>query len=125
MQLPHVFIAFFMPDQAFPHVFIAFWHPLGFLLGAHWVLLGSPFRHVGGLWSFLGILWGQNGARNTKMRVSKSILAQVDVARGSQRLSMGQFWEDFHHLLCAMLYFVMFFRKKGFVHAVWYLDLDS
>ena len=38
MQLPHVFIAFFMCDQAFPHVFITFWDPLGFLLGAHWGL---------------------------------------------------------------------------------------
>ena len=27
--------------------------------------------------------------------------------------------------LCAILYFRMFFCKKGFVHAVWYLDLDS
>ena len=54
MQLPHVFIAFFMRDQAFPHVFIALLAPLGFLLGAHWDLLGSPFRHVGGAVELLG-----------------------------------------------------------------------
>ena len=91
MQLSHVFIAFFMCDQAFPHVFIAFLAPPSFLLGAQWALLGSPFRDGVVLWSFLGILWVQNGARNIKMRVSKAILAQVEVARGSQRLLMGQF----------------------------------
>ena len=48
MQLPHVFIAFSMRYEAFPHVFIAFLAPPSFLLGAHWALLGSPFRHVGG-----------------------------------------------------------------------------
>ena len=32
---------------------------------------------------------------------------------------MGRFWEDVHHLLCAILYFRMWFCKKGFVHAVW------
>ena len=112
MQLPHVFIAFFMRDQAFPHVFIAVWHPLGFLLGAHWDLLGLLLDMLEGLWSFLGILWGQNGARNIKMRVSKSILAQVEVARGSQRVSMGRFGEDVHHLLCAIWYIGIFFARK-------------
>ena len=82
----HVFIAFVMRDQAFPDVFIAVWHPLGFLLGAHWVLLGLLFGMLEELWSFLGILWGQNGARNIKMRVINAILAQVEVAKGSQRL---------------------------------------
>ena len=74
--------------------------------------LGSPSRYVGGLWSFLGILWGQNGARNIKMRVSKSILAQVEVARGSQRVSMGRFWEDVHHLFCAIWYIGIFKVRK-------------
>ena len=54
--------------------------PLGVLLGM-----------LEGLWLFLGIFWVQNEARNVKMRVSKAILAQVEVARGSQRLSMGRF----------------------------------
>ena len=39
---------------------------------------------------------------------------------------MVRFGEDVRHLLCAIRYFRMyFFCKKGFVHAVWYLDLDS
>ena len=112
MQLPHVFIVFFMRDQAFPHVFIALLAPLGFLLepiGFSWSLL---FGMLEGLWSFLGILWAKNGARNIKMRVSKAILAQVEVARGSQRLSKGRFWEDFHHSFCAIWYFGMFFVSK-------------
>ena len=90
--------------------------------GRFWRALESP---LGSPWSFLGMFWVQNGARNVKMRVSKAILAQVEVARGSQRLSMGRFWEDFHHLLCAIWYVGVFFGKKGFVHIVWYLDLDS
>ena len=117
MQLPHVFIAFFMRDQAFPHVFSTVWHPLGL----SWGLL---FEMLVGLWSFLGILWGQNGARNIKMRVIKAILAQVEVARGSQRLS-GFDFETIFMTSCVLFgIFVYFFGGKGFVHAVWYLDLD-
>ena len=67
------------------------------------------------LWSFLGIFWVHSGARNVKMRVSKAILAQVEVVRASQRLSMGRFGEDVPHLLCAIWYFGTFVCKKGFV----------
>ena len=112
MQLPHVVIAFVMCDQTFLHVFIAFLAPPSFLLepiGFSWGLL---FGMLEELWSFLCILWGQNGARNIKMRVSKSILAQVEVARGSQRVSMGRFWEDVHHLFCAVWYFAILFVRK-------------
>ena len=105
MQLPHVFIAFFMRDQPFPHVFSTVWHALG----VSWGLL---FEMLVGLWSFLGIHWVQNGARNIKMRVSKAILAQVEVARGSHRLSMDRFWGDVHHLVCAIWYFGMFLVSK-------------
>ena len=77
--------------------------------GLSWGLL---FSMLVGLWSFMGILWVQNEVRNIKMRVSKAILADVEVARGSQRLSMGWFWEDVHHLFCALLYFGMFFVSK-------------
>ena len=112
MQLPHVFIAFFICDEAFPHVFIAFWHPQASFwepIGLSW---GFLFGMLEGLWSFLGILWFQNGARNIKIRVSKAISAQVEVARGSQTLSMGRFGEDFHHLLYAIRYFGTFSCKK-------------
>ena len=109
MQLSRVFIAFFMCEEAFPHLFIAFLHPQASFwepIGLSWGLL---FSMMEGLWSFLGILWFQNGARNIKMRVSKAILAQVEVARGSRRLSMGRICDDFHHLLCAIWYFGVFF----------------
>ena len=86
------------------------------------VLLGM----LEGLWLFLGIVWVQNGARNDKMRVSKAILAHVEVAKGSQRLSMGQFWEDVQHLLFAIRYFGMFFVRKvsciQFGTLTWTLD---
>ena len=55
--------------------------------------LGSPFGHVGG--SVLGIIWVQNGARHVNMRVLRAILAQVEVARGSQKLSRARFWKEF------------------------------
>ncbi len=53
MQLPHVFIAFFMCDEAFPHVFIAFWHPQASFwepIGLSWGLL---FGMLEGLWTLL------------------------------------------------------------------------
>ena len=118
MQLSRVFIAFFMRDQAFPHVFVAFCHLQGSFLepiGLSWGLL---FEMVVVLCSILGILWVQNGASNVEMRVSKAILAQVEVAMGSQRLSKGRFWEDVHHSCCAILVFWYIFCKQGFVHVV-------
>ena len=53
--------------------------------------LGVLFETLEGLWLFLGIVWVQNVARIVKMRVSKAILAQVEVARRSQSLSMHRF----------------------------------
>ena len=69
-----------------------------------------------GLWLFLGIVWVLNGARNVKMRV---FWAQVEVARGSQRLS-GNDFETIFLTLCVLFGIsVYFFGEKGFVHAVW------
>ena len=80
------------------------------------------FGILEGLWLLLGIVWVQNGGRNVKMRV---YLAQVEVARGSQRLS-GFDFEMIFMISCVLFgIFVYFFGEKGFVHAVWYLDLDS
>ena len=70
----------------FWHLQASFWEPIGL----SWGLL---FEMQVGLWSFFAILWVHNGARNIEMRVSKAILAQVEVARGSQ-LSGSQ-WADF------------------------------
>ena len=53
--------------------------------------LGVLFDMLEGLWLFLGIVWVQNGARSVTMRVSKAILVEGEVARGSQRLSMRRF----------------------------------
>ena len=63
----------------------------GGTLRALWgVLLGM----LEGLWSLLGICV-QHGARNVNMRVLRAILAQVEVARGSQRLSRDRFCQEF------------------------------
>ena len=67
---------------------VEFKRVLGTLLGA---LLGVPFGMLEGLWLFLGIVRVQSGARSVKMTGAGAILAQVDVARGSLRLSMHCF----------------------------------
>ena len=94
-----------MPKERQRSIFEGFGGPFESPLG---VLLGM----LEGLWLFLGIVWVQNGARNIKMRVSKAILAQVEVAKGSQRLSMGRFWEDF--ITCSVLFgmLVCFFVRN-------------
>ena len=84
----------------------------GRVLGPFESPLGGPFGHVGGAVELLGHLFGQNGTRNVKMRAPKAILARVEVARGSQRHSMGRFWGDVPHLLCVVLYFGTFSCKK-------------
>ena len=61
-------------------------------LRALWGVLSGMLE---GLWSLLGIIWVQYGARNVNMRVLRAILAQEEVARGSQRLSRDRFWKDF------------------------------
>ena len=104
-----------MPKERQRSILGGFGGPLRALWGP---LLGM----LEGLWLFLGIVWVQNGARNVKMRV---YLAQVEVARGSQRLS-GFDFETIFMTSCVLFgIFVYFFGEKGFVHAVWYLDLDS
>ena len=72
--------------------------------------LGVLFDTLEGLWLFLGILLDQNGARSVTMRVSKAILAQVEVARGSQKHSMGRFGGDVPHLLRCVALFCMLAR---------------
>ena len=91
MQLSHVFIAFFMCDEAFPHVFIAFWHPQASFWEPIGLSGGLLFGMLEGPVELLGHPLGPKWSRNIKMRVSKAILAQVEVARGPQRLSMGRF----------------------------------
>ena len=73
-----------VPKELQRSILEGFWGPLRALWGA---LLGM----LEGLWLFLGIVGVQNEARSVKMRVSKAILAQVEVARGSRRLSKRRF----------------------------------
>ena len=63
MQLPHVFIAFFMCEEAFPHVFIAFghpkasfWEPIGLSWGLLFGMLEGPVELLG---HPLGPKWSQ------------------------------------------------------------------
>ena len=88
-------------------------------MGALW---GPLLGMLEGLWLFLGIVWVQNGARNVKMRV---YLAQVEVARGSQRLS-GFDFETIFMTSCVLFgVFVYFLVRKALCMQFWYLDFDS
>ncbi len=49
-------------------------------------VLGSLFGHVGGLWSFLGSVWVQKLGSIVHGRISKAILAQVEVPGGGRKL---------------------------------------
>ena len=91
-----------MPKERQRSILGGFGGPLRALWGP---LLGM----LEGLWLFLGIVWVQNGARNVKMRV---YLAQVEVARGSQRLSGFDFERIF--ITCCVLcgVFVCFLVSK-------------
>ena len=85
-----VFLAFLqnifkgVPEELQRSILEGFWGPFESPLGV-------LFDTLEGLWLFLGIVWVQNGARSVMMRVSKAILAQVEVARRSRRLSMHRF----------------------------------
>ena len=106
MQLPHVFIAFFMCDQAFPNVFIACWYPLGFLLGAHWVLLGSPLRHVGGV----------VGPKCSQKHQDEGLKIDLGSSRGSQGVSEGLNGSILGRCSSLVLCYLVFwysFCKKG------------
>ena len=63
-----------------------------------------------GLWLFLGIVWVQSGARNVK---TGAYLAQVEVDRGSQRLSGFDFKTMFMTLCVLVCSFVYFLVRKA------------
>ena len=73
-----------MPKEFQRSILEGFWGPFESPLGV-------LFETLEGLWLFLGIVWVQNGGRSVTMRVSKAILVEVEVARGSQRLLMHRF----------------------------------
>ena len=112
MQLPHVFIAFFMCDQAFPHVFIAFRDPLGFLLGAHWVLLGSPFRHVVEAVELLGHPLGPKWSQKHQ---DEGLKIDLGSSRSSQGVSEGLNGSILGRcsslVLCYLVYWYVFCKK--------------
>ena len=104
-----VFIFFFqgVPKELQRSILEGFWGPFESPLGV-------LFDTLEGLWLFLGIVWIQNGARSVTMRVSKEILARVEMVRGSQRLSMHRFKKDFRHLVRVIGYFCRLFFVRRF-----------
>ena len=82
MFLQHIFKG--VPKELQRSILEVFWGPFESPLGV-------LFDTLKGLWLFLGIVWVQNRARSVTKRVSKAILAQVEVVRGSQSLSMHRF----------------------------------
>ena len=80
--------------------------------------LGVLFETLEGLWLFLGIVWVQNVARIVKMRVSKAILVQVEVARGLSEVLNALILKRFASFVVVFFWvlLVCYFREKGFVH---------
>ena len=116
MQLPHVFIAFFMCDQAFPHVFIALLAPPGFLLGAHWALLGSPFRDVGGAVELLGHPLGPKWSQKHQDEGLKSDLGSSRGGQGVSEAPNGSILGRCSSLVVCYLVCWYVFCKQGVVH---------
>ena len=115
MQLPHVFIAFFMCDQAFPHVFIAFLAPPSFLLGAHWALLGSPFRGGGGAVELLGHPLGPKWSQKHQDEDLKSDLGSSRGGQGVSEALKGPILGRCSSFVLCYLVFWYVFCKQGFV----------
>ena len=110
MQLPHVFIAFFMCDQAFPHVFITFLAPPSFLLGAHWALLGSPFRDAGGAVELLGLPLGPKWSQKHRDEGLKSDLGSSRGGQGVSEVLNGSFGGRRSSLVvCCFVFWYVFF----------------
>ena len=71
--------------------------------------LGGSFGHVGRFVALLGHLLGPEWSQKRQDEGLKSDLGSSRGGQGSQKLSMGRFWQDFHDLLCASWYFGVFF----------------
>ena len=83
--------------------------------------LWTSFGYVGGSVALLGHplvpKWSQK-------HQDEGLLGPDRGARGAQRLSVFDFETIF--IICCVLFgiFVCLFGKKGFVHSLWYLDLE-
>ena len=95
-----------MPKELQRSILEGFWGPFESPLGV-------LFETLEGLWLFLGIVWVQNVARIVKMRVSKAILVQVEVARGLSEVLNASMLKRFSSLVVFfwVLLHVIFVRK--------------
>ena len=93
----------------------------GRLLGPFGSPLGTFFEHVGGSVALLGHPLGPKWSQKHQ---DEGLLGSGRGARGAQRLSVFDFETIF--IICCVLFgiFVCLFGKKGFVHSLWYLDLE-
>ena len=88
--------------------------------------MGGPFGHVGGGVALLGHLLGPKWSQKRQDERLKSDLGPKyrwpEVVRGCQWVDFGKMFN-----ICCLLsgILICFFFKKGLVHAVWHLDLDS
>ena len=116
MQFPHVFIAFFMCDEAFPHVFIAFWHPQASFwepIGLSWGLL---FGMLEGPVELLGHPLGPKWSQKHQDEGHKSDLGSSGGGQGVSEALNGSILGRCSSLVLCYLVFWCVFCKKGFVH---------
>ena len=99
-----------MPKELQRSILEGFWGPFESPLGV-------LFETLEGLWLFLGIVWVQNVARIVKMRVSKAILVQVEVARGLSEVLNASILKRFASFVVVFFWVLLVYcvRKKGFV----------
>ena len=68
--------------------------------------LGTSFGHVGGS---VALLWHRLGPKWSQKRQDEGLLGSSRGGQGVSEALRVRFWDDFHHLLCAILYFRLFF----------------
>ena len=86
--------------------------------------MGGPFRYVGGAVALLG---HHLGPKWSQKRQDESPNSDLGLRRGGQGVSealMGLICGRFSSCVVCCVVLLHVFCKKGFVRAVWYLDLD-
>ena len=141
MQLSHVFIAFWVPDEWFPHGFIAFslfvfqgvprWPPraifcdFGCPLGASWALLGCPWVPLGPPWGACCDPLGALGGHQVALWVSLLMLWRylgISWGRfgGSSQLWAGDPQVKTSNFTCFAWILIFFVRPWA-----WHLELET
>ena len=90
--------------------------PQSFLLGAHWALLGVPFRDVGGTVELLGRPLGLKWSQKHQDEGHKSDFGSSGGGQGVSEALNGSIWGRCSSFVLCYLVVWYVFCKNGFVH---------